>query len=61
LWRAAEVLEAAAVKRVERPLSPGLIDFDNYVNPLAYLPISVPIGYTSIEESIALDTTVFDT
>ncbi len=41
--------------------SPGLIDFDNYVNPLAYLPTNAPIGYTSIEESITLDTAVFDT
>lgn len=40
--------------------SPGLIDFDNYVNPLAYLPISAPIGYTSITESISMDTTIFD-
>ena len=40
--------------------SPGLIDFDSYVNPLAYLPISAPIGHTSIEESISSDTTIFD-
>jgi hypothetical protein len=40
--------------------TPGLIDFDNYVNPLAYLPISAPIGYTEIEESISMDATIFD-